>query len=133
VEARKTILIVTDGAEQVVFLAEQIAAAAQGVRALILTAPEFAGTHVLPADGCFFGCEKPRPPSFAHLEDVLHHINLAGRPCGLFSSDSQEAIAYLADMVRDSELALNPEPLFFSDREKITRWVGDLIRETAKN
>jgi hypothetical protein len=129
VEAKKTILIVTDGAEQAVFLAEQIAAAAKGVQALILTASEFAGTHVLPAAACFFGCAEPRPPSFAHLEDVLRHINLAGRPCGLFSPNSQEAIAYLADMVRDSELAVNPEPLFFSDLEKITRWVGELIKK----
>ncbi|GHV81756.1 hypothetical protein AGMMS49991_03140 [Spirochaetia bacterium] len=78
------------------------------------------------------GCEGPHPACFAHLEDVLRHINLAGRPCGLFSPRSAEAIAYLSGIVRDSELAVHETPLMSSEPGEsepgaIKRWVQDIV------
>ncbi|GHV88159.1 hypothetical protein AGMMS50267_05190 [Spirochaetia bacterium] len=106
----KRILIVTDGAKPTIALAKRIAAKAArmihaGRAPTIVSAGDFTATDILPAVLCFFGCEQPHPPSFAHLEEVLRHINLAGRPCGLFSPGSADAIGYLSGIVRDAELA----------------------------
>jgi hypothetical protein len=114
VKAKQKALIVTDGVESTHNMAERIAAelTAAGLHVSVLPASGFSATDILPADLCFFGCERPHPPSFAPLEELLRHINLAGRPCGIFSHESREAAGYLSQMTRDSELALNPEPLF---------------------
>ena len=109
-EEKKTALIVTDGAITTQKTAEAIESALDNFKVKIVAAGAFSGTHILPADVCFFGSEIPNPPSFAYLYTVLQHINLAGRPCGIFSA-STEAIKYLCGMVHDSELALFPEPL----------------------
>ncbi|MDR0761357.1 MAG: hypothetical protein LBF74_14825 [Treponema sp.] len=126
-EALKNVLIVTDGTESIRDMAEKITETLAGCRVVSIEACNFSGVQILPAEVYFFGCEKPNPPSFRYLEDVLNHINLAGRVCGVFSSRSGEAVNYLSDMVRDSELALHREPLLSSEREKIKNWVGDLI------
>jgi len=111
VKTKKTVLIVTDGSEGVADLAGKIAAALEGNKVLTKAASDFKGNDILPADAFFLGCEKPRPASFAYLTDVLKHINLAGRPCGVFSSGSEKAAKYLTGLVKDCEAALNPEPL----------------------
>jgi hypothetical protein len=108
-------------------MAEQIETALTGCKVVNIPANDFSGTDILPADVCFFGCESPDPPSFAHLEEVLRHINLAGRPCGLFSPESGRVLEYLSGIVRDSELALHAEPLFSSGAGRIKHWVKDLI------
>jgi hypothetical protein len=127
VEASKNVLIVTDGTESIQGMAKKIEKTLTGCRVASIRARNFSGTEILPAEIYFFGCEKPRPPSFKYLEDVLNHINLAGRVCGLFSSGSGEAADYLSAMVRDSELALYAEPLLSSEDKKIKNWVGGLI------
>jgi len=111
VKARKTVLIITDGSAGIDELAGKIAAALEGSKVTMKAASEFRGNDILPADAFFLGCEKPRPAAFAYLADVLKHINLAGRPCGVFSSGSESAAKYLAGLVKDCEAALNPEPL----------------------
>ncbi|MDR2020567.1 MAG: hypothetical protein LBQ14_07365 [Treponema sp.] len=126
-KAKKTALIVTDGTGPVHEMAERIAAALTGFTVTLRAASGFAGTDMLPADICFFGCAVPRPASFAYLEELLQHINLAGRPCGIFSPGSKEAAAYLARMVHDSELALNPEPLL--EIPALTQWVARVIKQ----
>jgi hypothetical protein len=113
--------------ESIQMMARQIEEALTHCRVVNIQARDFSGLEILPAEIYFFGSETPRPPSFEYLENVLRHINLAGRPCGLFSPGSGEAIDYLSGMVRDSELALYPEPLLPSGMEKIKNWVGDLI------
>jgi hypothetical protein len=108
-------------------MAEKIEEALADCHVVSLKASGFSGCEILPAEIYFFGCEKPYPPCFKYLEQILRHINLVGRPCGLFSPESDEAIDYLSGMVRDSELVLCAEPLFSSDMEGIKNWVGDLI------
>jgi hypothetical protein len=125
VKTPKNVLIVTDGVDSTHKMAEKVAAVFEGKNTVIRTAAEFSGTDILPAEVCFFGCEAPHPRSFAYLERLLRHINLAGRPCGVFSPESPEAAAYLSGMVHDSELALYPEPLFA--RSDTAGWVEKVI------
>jgi hypothetical protein len=125
VNARKTVLIVTDGAESTAKIAGDIAIALEGNKVSVKTASGFEGTDLLPADVFFIGCEAPKPASFSYLAELLRHINLAGRPCGVFSSGSEKAAKYLAGLLKDSEAALNPEP-FFADREPTT-WAKTIL------
>jgi hypothetical protein len=110
VKARKTVLIITDGSAGIDELAGKIAAALEGNKVSTKSASDFKGNDILPADTFFLGCEKPRPATFVYLTDVLKHINLAGRSCGVFSSGSESAAKYLTGLVKDCEAALNPEP-----------------------
>ena len=119
--AKKRALIVSDGARSTGVLAEKIAAALPAHEVTLRAAADFSGTDLLPADICFFGCEKPHPPSFAYLEELLAHINLAGRSCGIFTV-SPEAAGYLRGLVHDSELALHPEPLL--EASGLGAWVS---------
>jgi hypothetical protein len=112
VKRKKNIVIITDGMEATIKLAEKIAAELKDDQVKIRTAVDFSATDILPADICFFGCEKPNPPSFAHLETVLRHINLAGRRGGVFSPESPGAVKYLAGVVENSELLLGSQALF---------------------
>jgi hypothetical protein len=112
VKAKKTVLIVIDGTEQVAKMADEIAAVLREDTVTIKAASQFAGTDLLPADMFFIGCENPGPASFDYLSDLLKHINLAGRSCGVFSPGSEKAAAYLADLLADSEAVLYPQPLF---------------------
>jgi hypothetical protein len=127
VEAEKKILIITDGIESTRELAGKIEAELKGRQALTLAAPDFSGSDILPADVFFLGCDRPNPPSFAYLEEILSHINLVGRPCGLFSPKSGDAIQYLSKIVKDSELSVGLKPLFDSDTAEIAGWVKNFI------
>ena len=108
---KKKVLIITDGSEETAKMAAGIAAALRGNKVSIKNASDFKGNDILPADAFFLGCEKAGPDSFTYLADLLKHINLAGRPCGIFSPGSEKAVKYLATLVHDCEAALNPEPL----------------------
>jgi hypothetical protein len=128
------VLIVTDGTGSVQVLAERIAVAAGDCKVLVKTAADFAATDILPADICFFGCEEPGPPSFSRLEEVLRHINLAGRSCGLFSPASGEAAAYLSALILDSEISA-PQPPFVSSSASagdIGGWARNIINCSIK-
>ena len=132
-ETTRTVLIVTDGVTETKDLAERIAGELSNYRVTIKDAADFEGTDLLPADLCFFGCDKPNPPSFAYLQKLLRHINLAGRPCGLFSSGSPEAIEYLSNLVRDSEMILGSDPLYARGVKNISSWVGALANNIRRN
>ena len=123
---KKTVLIITDGVRETKEIAAKIAGELSGCQVTIRDAAYFEGTDILPADLCFIGCDKPDPPSFAYLQKLLQHINLAGRPCGLFSSSSSEAIGYLSKLVQDSEMVLGSSPLYASGINSIGSWVGGL-------
>jgi hypothetical protein len=106
----KTALIVTDGDDVVQTMAETAARALrngkpEGCAVTVLRAADFEGTLLLAADLCFFGAGAANPPSFARLNAVLAHINLAGRRGGVFSP-SGPAVEYLEKTLQDSELAL---------------------------
>jgi len=107
----KTVLIITDGAVETAKMAAGIEKALKGNKVSVKAASEFLGNDILPAEVFFLGCEKPNPDSFSYLADVLKHINLAGRPCGVFSPGSEKTAKYLAGLVKDCEAALNPEHL----------------------
>ena len=118
----KTVLIVTDEAESTKKMAEAIAAELK--KCNIVSAKDFKGTDLLPANLLFFGAESTEPPSFSDLYKMLQHINLAGRLCGIFSG-SKKAAKYLCDMVRDSEMTIYPDP--FLGEGDIKTWVQKVI------
>ena len=126
-KAKKTVLIVTDGSGETAKMAAEIVAALKGNKLTMKTASEFIGNDILPAEVFFLGCEKPKPESFTYLADLFKHINLAGRPCGVFSPGSEKAAKYLAGLVRDSEAALNPEPLFTGSGATIKKWAQNVV------
>jgi hypothetical protein len=128
VEAKRHVLIVTDGGESTQRLGEKIAGELREDQVVIKKTQELSGTDILPADAYFFGCESPHPQSFAYLEQVLLHINLAGRPCGIFSPRSPEALRYLAGLVHDSELVLNSEPFLGKKSKDLGAWIQKTIK-----
>ena len=126
-ETKKKVLIITDGVEETAKMAAGIVAALKNDNVAVKTASEFKGNDILPAQAFFLGCEKPKPDSFAYLTDLLKHINLAGRPCGVFSPGSEDAAKYLAALVHDSEAALSPEPLFYGSGDIVAAWAQKVV------
>ena len=126
---KKTALIVTDDNGPIKTLAGAIASALDGFTVVTVEAGDFLGTHLLPADLCFFGSQTANPPSFKYLDSVLRHINLAGRPCGIFSC-SVAGADYLKDMMRDSELAVHPDVL--SEAKNAPAWAQTIAVRLKK-
>ena len=126
-KATRNVLIVTDGSAKTENLAVEIAAALKGNHVLAKTASEFKGNDILPAEAFFLGCEEPEPDSFSYLADVLKHINLAGRSCGIFSSGSAKAAKYLSSLVKDCEAAMNPQPLIPDSGIGLKTWAESVI------
>ena len=120
----KTAIIVTDGSESTRQMAAAIAAELKKYKVVSVTAKDFLGTDLLPANLCFFGAAEPDPPSFSYLYKMLQHINLADRYCGIFSK-SKKAAEYLSTMVHDSELALYPDP--YLGEGDIKAWVRKIL------
>jgi len=126
VKVKRNVLIVTDGSGETAKMAAEIVTALKGNNVEVKTAFEFEGNDILPAQAFFLGCEKPKPDSFAYLTELLKHINLAGRPCGVFSPGSEKAAKYLAALVRDSGAALSPE-LFFAVSGDVKTWAQNIV------
>jgi hypothetical protein len=126
----KKALIITDGTESINSLAEPIKKALAGYDVKIRNADKFEGTDLLPSDIFFIGCEKPSVPSFAYLEEMLSHINLASRKCGVFSVN-QKALKYLSNILKDCEAALG-ETMLSTDggyqQSDIDKWIKGLIK-----
>ncbi|MCL2478144.1 MAG: hypothetical protein FWF22_01485 [Treponema sp.] len=121
---RRTVLIVTDGSKKVAIMAESIAGALQGKKVQIREASVFNGTDLLAADIILIGCQKATPDSFDYLDELLQHVNLAGRSCGIFSPASKKAVQYLAGMLRSSEALLKAEPLLAENSGEIHEWAA---------
>lgn len=126
----KNALIIIDGSEGAAKMAEEIASVLKGGKVSIKPVDEFKGNDLLPADAFFLGCEKPRPASFAYVEDLFSHINLAGRPCGVFSSGPKKTAEYLAGLLRDSGAVLNPDPLLASSETDVKTWARSVISKS---
>ena len=122
---KKSVLIITDGSDGAVEMALGIKEALKGNKVSVKTTSDFKGNDILPAEAFLLGCEKPNPDSFAYLEDLLKHINLAGRPCGVFTPGSEKTAKYLAGLLKNCEAALYPDPLFSG--EKIGQWAKKAI------
>jgi hypothetical protein len=120
----KAAIIVTDGTESTRKTAEDIVAELKDYKVVSVDAKDLSGVDLLASSIYFFGAEKSDPPSFSYLYKMLQHINLVGRPCGIFSG-SKDACEYLRKMVHDSELALYSEP--FLGEGDIIEWVKKVI------
>jgi len=120
----KTALLIIDGTDSTRKMAEAIAGALNPMETAIMPADEFDVTKLLAAEVFFLGTESSNPPCFSFLKKVLDHINLAGRPCGVFSP-SKEAVAYLGGIIHDAEAALCPEP-FLGDGD-VKAWVKKVL------
>ncbi len=128
VNSIKQVLIITDGSPALGKAVSAIQEKLGDIRTVVKKAADFVPVDILPADAYFFGCETPHPASFLELERVLKGINLAGRPCGLFTLASNEAIEYLRAIVRDADLRLHPAPLILSGSSDVGRWAAETLR-----
>jgi hypothetical protein len=108
-------------------MAEQIALELKKHNVVIRKASDFTGTDILPADAFFLGCEQPNPPSFTYLSELLRHINLAGRRCGVFSPDSAEPVSYLSGLVRDCEAVLGEPFVAKNQGAGLKQWVKSVF------
>ena len=126
----KTVLIITDDSTETKKMAAGIASALKDNNVSVKSALEFKGNDLLPADVFFLGCEGPKPGSFAYIEDLLSHINLAGRSCGVFSPGAKATTTYLAGLLHDSEAALNPKSLLGSSLGEVKNWSQNVISKS---
>jgi hypothetical protein len=130
VEQEKTVLIVIDGTDAVKRVSDEVSAALDGYQAVVRTAESFAGTDLLPAHAFLLGCGTAKPASFSYIAELLSHINLSGRPCGVFSPD-KKALHYLSGLVKDSG-AVEGEPLLLegegADASQIQDWVQKILQ-----
>ena len=126
----KKALIITDTADLIQSSAKIISDALTEFNVKICTAENFAGTDLLPSYIFFIGCENPEHKSFARLEDMLLHINLASRKCGIFSTN-ENALQYLSGILKDSEANLG-EPLLLTENKErkstIKTWLSKLLK-----
>ena len=133
----KSILIITDDSDETGNTAKKIASSIDklldklpdglnGSKVLVKAASGFVGTDLLPANIIFIGCEEPSPPCFSYFEEMLQHINLAGRSCGIFSS-SKKAVQYLSKLVKDSDISIKAEPLLVDNSSDISEWAARVI------
>jgi hypothetical protein len=136
-ESRK-VAIITDGTASIQEFAGNIAAiigASRGYSAALFHAESFSGDDLLPAHVFFLGCTEAKPPSFHYIEDLFKHINLAGRSCGVFSSNAK-ALKYLSSLVSDSETAVG-KPFMVkggaADNEKLYNWIQDIFKKGEKH
>ena len=116
-------------------LAEEISAlfnnnAFPGYTVLTVEAEKFTGDMLLPAHAFFIGCESPKPDAFIYLEDLFEHICLAGRPCGIFSTNAK-ALKYLSGLIRPSEASLGIP--FLAQNEThgngaLKKWVQGILK-----
>jgi len=128
--SRKKALIITDGTKTIRTAALLIKESLTDYKVKICPAKRFTGTDLLAADIFFIGSKKAKPKSFAVLDEMLSHINLASRRCGVFSVN-EKAVNYLRGILEASEADLK-EPILFSSEEEIKKtavqkWINRLI------
>jgi hypothetical protein len=133
VESKRKLLIITDNTPAIKTVTEKIAGifgdSFENYTFSSISAEQFSATDLLPADAFILGCEMPKPPLFVYIEDLFEHINLAGRPCGIFSTNTR-SIKYLSNLVRASEAALKRPFLVKNnvpDNNKLQNWVQSII------
>ena len=124
----KNVLIIADNTDKTVEMANGIAEVLKEGTVSLKTISDFNGNDILPADVFFLGCEEPNPASFAYISDLLSHINLAGRSCGIFTSGSKNTAKYLTGLLKDCEVTVNPEPLFSGPEAALKNWVQETMR-----
>jgi len=122
-------LIITDGSESIQSVAKLITESMSGYKVKICPAHEFEGVNLLSAGVFFIGCENSRPESFAYLEKLLLHINLASRKCGVFSV-KEKTVNYLCKLLKDCDASLG-EPLVAANIKKseIKKWIKGILKK----
>ena len=127
--AKKTALIITDGTEEIKAAAKVISGALEDFSVSICEAEKFSGTNLLPVNLFIIGCEKPKPASFAYLQELLLHINLASRKCGVFST-KESTLKYLRGLVKDCDADLG-EPLLVNGgikKQAVKKWLKGILK-----
>jgi hypothetical protein len=121
---------VIDGTDIVKKVSDEVSAALEGYQTVVRTAESFVGTDLLPAHAFFLGCSTLKPASFSYIAEMLSHINLSGRPCGVFSPD-KKALQYLSGLVKDSGAA-EGKPLLVEggvvDPPQTQKWVQEILQ-----
>jgi hypothetical protein len=128
VNTEKKVLIITDAGESLDMTAQSIKNYLKDSSVKICPAQNFEGTDLLPAQVFFVGCNSPKPASFSYLEEMLSHINLVSRKCGIFSSD-KKSLEYLGSILKDCEAKVG-EPLLINggtDINKLENWIKGII------
>jgi len=126
VSSKKNVLIITDGVKSIDLIAQSIKKSLTDCKVKVCPADKFEGTDLLPAGTFFLGCEKPHPDSFLYLKEMLSHINLASRKCGVFSTN-EKALKYLSGLVKDCEADLG-EPLLSADEKlAVKKWLKKIM------
>jgi len=124
-----TALIITDGTDSIKNITRLISGELNDTKVKTCSAQDFTGAELLPADVFFIGCENPSPSSFSYLEEMLNHINLASRKCGVFSVNLK-TLKYLCNIVKDCEADLGA-PLHVASKEidktKLKKWINSII------
>jgi len=127
---KKKALIITDGSRAIRTTALLIKQSLDGYKVKIIPAKKFAGNDLLPMDLFFIGCKKPKPKTFEYLAQLLAHINLASRKCGLFGVN-EKTLKYLTTIIADSEADYG-EPLLAVPEEitqsTVNKWLNKLIK-----
>ena len=141
IKGTMNVLIITDGTELIQKAALAIKESLSSIsktakpKVKICCADTFKGDELLPADVFFLGCTQPSPPSFSWLQNMLSHINLASRKCGIFGLD-KKTNTYLLSILKDSEAktgeSLLTQTLFDSKGKikssEIKKWVKQIIK-----
>ena len=131
-EYKQQIIIIIDDAEYSQNMAKTIAGIIEtfpekGYDVSIAAAEKFSATDLLPAKIFFVGCETPKPASFSYIDELMEHINFAGRSCGVFSSDDK-AIEYLAAMISNTGASVAVMPAKEEKTEaKLKAWIQSVI------
>ena len=123
-KVEKKALIITDQDESLDSTAQSIQKCLKNHSVKICSAGNFDGKDLLPTQVFFIGCTGPKPASFSYLEEMLSHINLVSRKCGIFSPN-KKSLDYLKSILKDSEAELG-EPLLLNgktDKKAIERWL----------
>ena len=124
--AKKSVLILTDGSEKVAEIAAGISKALKGNKVTVKEASVFEGTDLLPAEILFIGCCESSPSSFGYVDEMLRHINLAGRRCGIFAS-SAKAAQYLKKLLKSSEISVDQKILTDANPAGIAGWTAGIL------
>jgi len=138
VKTKRKILIIADNGAVTMNIAKNIAAffgkaPFANWSAAVVSAADFSPIRLLPVHAFLLGCEKSESPDFTQIKELFKHINLAGRACGVFSTQNS-AIKYLSGLVRDCDAALGSPFLIDNgtgDSRKLKKWVGSIIGDKA--
>ena len=130
---KQKILIITDNAASTKDIASELIACFgdsrfSGYTVSAVEAINFSGTDLLPVYAFFIGCESPEAFSESYIEDFFYHINLAGRPCGIFSPN-KKTIKYLSELLNACEASLcapYTQKNISGYEKKLVKWMNSI-------